>query len=423
MRFVPLAWVVCLFVIPSALAQTTADLMQMLKSPKANVRRFAADSLGKQKATTAIPALSELLKDSAPEVREAAGGALGQMGKGALLALMDALKYPVEDTRVAGLKGLRMMGPDAQLAMPAITTALKDKSIDVRIHAASALGSLKAQGKTALPALFMAAKDMGNLPGVIRPDLPSSVTEAAIAAALDIDEKCGPSLAKAVLPTLIGALQRKDEPTVQAAGNGLARLGPHAKAALPALENAYKRATGFTESTLGRAIVAVGSDGIGVLGSIVGDDKAPLQKRLMALSDLGGMNNPDDKVVSILAATLKDPEPQMRAGAAMALAMVGPKAKGAIGGLVELLADAKLDAAADKVRSGSSKVVPEALTRIGSESVPALIDLLKDESKSPFARWQAAGTLSNLGRKAKPALGALEAALKQAVTAPSPCRF
>jgi HEAT repeat protein len=426
MRFGPLLVVAYLAVIFSADAQSADDLVKMLKSKQPASRRFAADLLGKQKAASAIPALADLLKDEVPAVREAASAALAKMGQNALLALTDALRSRSEEGKFAALSALRQMGPEARPAISAIAAALKDKNVDVRIHAASVLGSLKDLAKPVLPELFAAAKDTSNLPGVVRSELPTSVAEAAITACLEIDNKCLPDLTKAALPALTNALKNKDESVLQAAGNALALLGPEAKAALPALESAYKRATGLTEGAIARAIVAVGSDGTGVLASIVKDIKAPLQKRLRALSDLGEMANPGDKAVSILIAALKDQEPQMRAGGAMALAMIGPDAKAAVGPLVDLLADETLDQAASKVRSGATKVVPDALTRIGSDAVPALAAALKDGRKSSFARWQAAGTLANLGRKSKPALAVLETAMKdkdKLVAVESACAF
>ena len=232
----------------TAPAQAPLDLMQMLKSPKVSARRLAAESLGKQKMVSAIPALTELLKDNEEIVREAAAVALGQMGPKAAPALGDALKFPREDSKIAALKALRVLGQAAKDAMPATIAALKDKSVDVRIHAATALGSLKSEAKPALPALFEAAKDTGNVTGVLRLDVPASVAEAAITASQEIDDKCLADLAKVAIPALTAALQSKDEPVVQAAANAIAALGPQGKSALSDLERAYKLSKGFAES-------------------------------------------------------------------------------------------------------------------------------------------------------------------------------
>src|SRR5438477_288283 len=122
---------------------------------------------------------------------------------------------------------------------------LKDPQARVRRLAAESLGKQKVEA--AIPALAEllndpeasvreAAKDMSNLGPVLRPTLPSSVTEAAIAAALRIDPNCGEALARAALPDLTAALKSKDEAVLQAAGYALAKLGPRAKPALPALQ-------------------------------------------------------------------------------------------------------------------------------------------------------------------------------------------
>jgi HEAT repeat protein len=427
MRVVTLLFAFCFVATSSFFAQPPADVMQMLKSPKANARRIAAESLGKQKKTEAIPALAELLKDDDEGVREAAIGALGQIGAPAASALGAALEYPREDSRMAALRALRQLGPDAKAATAAIATALKDKNIDIRIQAADALGAMKSDGKAALPALFAAAKDISIVTSAARLNLAGSVAEAAITAALEIDSNCAADLAKAVLPDLEIGLQSKDDTVVQAAANALARLGQTAKAALPALEKAYKRATATAvENTLSAAILAVGGEGTPLLAELANDANAPLAKRLTALYQLGVTPNVDDRVVAALVHALRDQEPQVKAGAAMAVAMIGPRAKGAIPDLIELLADEKLDEAADKVSAGASKVSCQALARIGPDAVPALTSLLKDASKPAFARWQAAGTLANLGRRAKPALSILEATMKDSdllVAGESACAY
>jgi HEAT repeat protein len=425
MRVVTCLGIVAVLAAVPALGQAPGDLVKQLKSPDAKTRRLAAESLGKQKMTTAIPALAELLKDEFA-VREAAAGALVRMGPKAVPALAAALKFPDEISRLAALRALRILGPDAREALPALIAALKDKSVDVRIHAAHTLGQLQAGAKDALPALFEAAKDTGNVGEVLRPNLPSSVTETAIEAALDIDGQCAAALAKAALPALIEALKSKDGAVLQAAGYALQKLGPHAQPAVPALVQAHQRAKGFAQDALSQALIAVGGDGLERIAQMVKDTKAPLDKRRKVISELGYARKPTDKVASILVEALRDPEPEIRAVAVLALTVIGPQGKAAIPALVELLGDVKMDEAAAKHRIGATKIVAEALTRMGPEAVSALAEVLKDDNKKPFARWQAAGALAMLGRKAKSALPVLEAALKDdnlAVAVESACAY
>ena len=97
----------------------------------------------------------------------------------------------------------------------------------------------------------------------------------------------------------------------------------------------------------------------------------------------------------------------MRAGAANALAMVGPRAKAAIPALLEVLGDEELE----KVSDGMDPVV-DALAAMGSASVMNLAEFFKDDGKKPLARWQAVKALSKLGRKAHSVLPILESGFK-----------
>jgi len=82
-------------------------------------RRAAAYALGKMgpEAKMAIPALTELLRDKDTEVRQAAAYALGAMG------------------------------PEANTAIPALTELLKDEYEQVRKAAAEALKKIKGDKK------------------------------------------------------------------------------------------------------------------------------------------------------------------------------------------------------------------------------------------------------------------------------------
>jgi HEAT repeat protein len=408
MRFPVVLCAVFLVGAPAASGQSADQLIAKLQSPDAKVRRLAAVALGKQKTTAAIPALAELLKDKEYEVRDAAGSALARIGPKAVAALVDVLKNQDGNSRHAALRALASLGPNAKEALPALVAVLHDKDVDVRIHAAAALGKLKSVGIDALPALFEASKDPGNLGEALRSNLPSSVMEAATNAALEIDPKCTAELAKGALPALIATLQSKDAGAVQGAVFALGKLGQHAKPAVPALEETLKTAKGFAEREIVRVIMAAGGDGTKRIAELVKNPVTPLEKRLGAIWELQFMRTAADKVVPILIGLLKDKDAQIRAAAVDGLSWFGADAKDAIPALIDLLEDEKLEAAS---RSHQANVVPHALSAIGSSAVGPLAKVLQDEAKSPFARWQAAEALAQLGRKAKPALPVLAARL------------
>jgi HEAT repeat protein len=417
MRALLTAFLGCLLACSFAPGQTADELTKRLKDPDATVRRLAAEALGKEKLESAIPALAERLKDSEASVRNAAADALVRIGPKSLPALQGALSYTDEASRLAALSALSRLAPVkeglSKEGLAALTGALKDKNIDVRIHAAIVLGKLGPSAKAALPSLFDAAKDTSNLGSVIRKGLPSSVTEAAIDAALKIDADCTPALAKAALPELVAALKSKDQAVLQAAGYAIAMLGPQAKEAVPALQEAQKNANarGFAQDAIERALRNVGEEGTKSLTELIKNPKAPLEKRLSALSELGWSNAPDPKVIAIVIESLKDPEPRIRAAAVDTIGSIGPKAKAAIPSLLSLLDDAELEKAASQSRRGSEDLVASTLARMGTEAVKGLTDVVKDTGKKPLARFQATRALATMGRKAKSAIPALEAGM------------
>lgn len=403
--------------ISSAGGQTADELIKRLQDPDAGVRRLAAERLGKQKAEAAIPAIAELLKDRDRAVRNAAAEALVEIGPKSVPALAKALSYPDEPSRLAALDALGDLAPDARMTitketLAALKTALMDKAIDVRIHAAFVLGEIGGPAKSCLPALYEAAKDTSNLGDGARLGLPMNVTVAAIDACVLIDPKCGEQLAKAAVPELVKALRSKDQTVVKTAASGLARLGPHARSAIQVLKETRKSAHRFVQSSIDDALAAIDTDGaIKVLGETINDPKAPLRLRLMALSDLWKFRA-DEKVMKVLAAALKDPSPEIRAGAVDAIR--GPEAKLLVPTLLGLLGDQELQKAGPRRLPDP---VPEALARIGADAVPGLVGVLKNKSNQPAVRLQAAKALAKMGRKAKAAMPALKAASKDDVLA------
>jgi HEAT repeat protein len=383
--------------------QAQEEAIKRLKDPDPRVRQLAAETLGKQSAESAVPSLAQSLKDVDKGVREAAAKALEQIGTKAILELVGMLGDEDESVRLGSIKVLWRLPADAsefrsKEALAALTAALKDEVVDVRIHSAMILGNIGPDAKPALPALIEASKDTGNL-GPQLGATPGSVTEAAIQAALKLDPECGEVLAAAALPHLIAALQSENGALVQAAGFALARLGTHAKPALPAIKTAQKRKRGaFSDIALAAALKAAGGEAF--LIELVLDEQAPLDHRVNAISNLG--RDGSDRSIATLMKALDDREPSIRTAAVDGLRSCGPKAKPAIPKLIEALAD-------DKIRDYS---VTFALSAIGPDAITAMIEVLKDADARLVIRFRVAETIGRMGLKAKPALSALEANLK-----------
>jgi HEAT repeat protein len=116
-----------------AAAGTIPQLVPLLKSEDAGVRRQAVRALGKI-GEPARPHVAEIiaLTDSDPEpgVQEQAAEALGDIGPSvaaeAIPALVRALKHPNERVRGDAVRALGQMGAAAKGALPDVRAILKD---------------------------------------------------------------------------------------------------------------------------------------------------------------------------------------------------------------------------------------------------------------------------------------------------------
>jgi HEAT repeat protein len=189
-----------LFLAPAARAEEVQELIDKLKSSDSDVRRDAAQALGKMgpqakeavpalvaalqdknlfvrrysahtlgkigsdAAKQAVPALTKTLDDKRKEVAEAAAEALGQMGTSAVKPLVKAVKDKGTETSVRqkAVTSLGQIGPEAREAVPALMTVLKGKdNEEVRVEAATALGNIGSAARPALSELSAAAQLKG----------------------------------------------------------------------------------------------------------------------------------------------------------------------------------------------------------------------------------------------------------------------
>ncbi|MFN8574279.1 MAG: DUF2961 domain-containing protein [Gemmatimonadaceae bacterium] len=153
-------------------------------------------------------------------------GSFGDDARSAVPAVTEGLRDADLEVRVAAAWALTQIGPPAATATTALATALADSSARVRVLAALALKSIGAAASGALPPLIGALAD---------PDEHVRVSAAAAIGTM------GPAAKSAVKP-LADRMFVKDElrNVIISAATALGQLGPTAAEALPALEQAFK---------------------------------------------------------------------------------------------------------------------------------------------------------------------------------------
>jgi HEAT repeat protein len=129
-----------------------------LQDPDGLVRQIAARGLGEMEDGTAVEALGRhLVNDEDWHVRQTAAQALLSIGgPEAVASLVRGLDDPVKEVRLAAVKGVAKLDPDA--AFPALSKlALEDPEWEIRVQAAGALG--RVENPEAVPVLEKAAED------------------------------------------------------------------------------------------------------------------------------------------------------------------------------------------------------------------------------------------------------------------------
>ena len=243
--------------------KTTARfLAQMLTDPDESVRRMAAQALLDLKPGPQItlPALESALADADPQVVEDTLIAIAGLGKAAVPLLIKALEQPEARSNAAHLT--RHLGAVASPAVPALVAAYKDdKDPQVRTDILFALGSIGPQAKEAIDLAIEGCSNENQeiryasfyVLGSIGPEaMPGkdalkfhlndednyyAATAAWALARIDEDD---PVVIEKGIPLFIKALKHPEPFVRYEAADSLAELGPLAKSALPALEQAAK---------------------------------------------------------------------------------------------------------------------------------------------------------------------------------------
>src|SRR5262249_9029447 len=135
----------------------------------------------------------------------------------------------------------------------------------------------------------------------------------------------------------------------------------------------------------------------------IGDPEKDHDFRVAHLRAMVYLPNLGEDIIKLLIRLLDDQSVAIRSHAAWILAEQGPRAESAIPTLVKKLNDSTFDQAMNYSIFPPDSAVCEALVRIGSKAIPALVESLKEKSR----RDRAVIALGRLGPRAKIAIPAL----------------
>jgi HEAT repeat protein len=352
-------------------------------------------------AGEAIKALANVLTSGSARQRVAAATALGQFppdpflstgpGRAAepyadpvqLAALTGSLSDADVSVRVASLRAVHDVGMKTGLeASPQLQAALaaemEDESPEVRTQAAAAINH---SGRF-IDRLF---------PVVVRhaghdPDKNVRELCAAVVSLNSDDAGHGtPSVTAAMIPVLIEALASRERELRRAACHSLARFGPEARPAIPALVRLVQESADSND---------------------VPDEAADLLARLARATPHAA------DVIAVFVTLLSRNTAELQRIAAQALGAFGPSAAPAVPALAQTLRDT-LDRKAVEpavwMTAALAQIDPTAPAAI--EAIPCLIEALGSER--PYLRGDAALALGHFGSAAVDAVPALTAMLKE----------
>jgi HEAT repeat protein len=214
-------------------------LSACLSHDSADVRKLAAESLGELQPLPAevLAALARRLHDTDWRVRLMAAGALEQAKKRGVPHLRKALKAKLGDTREAAIGALGDIGPDAAAAIPDLVKLLQNPrtKTHLRSRVAHALGKIGGQGIASLRR------------ALIRGDF---VTRSMVCVALAKSGAEGVAI-------LVAALEHRRAPVRLAAATGLSHAGAAARSAIPLLRRALKDADAGVRYAAGEALARI----------------------------------------------------------------------------------------------------------------------------------------------------------------------
>jgi HEAT repeat protein len=234
-------------------------------------------------AEDAVPALVAAL-GRMTTTNHSARKALSEIGPAAVPALEDAIREDSDPrVRASSVATLRMMGPDAIKAAPALRQALHDEHATVRLAAAEALSGMSGQPDEALVTVLLQLMDGAEDPALWNGSTlrhgairclgrigPAAKTAApALRLALEddrphirIDAACSlwsvEQNAEEALPIFVELLESADRSVAETAAYRLGHLGQTAAPAVPALVRAFRQGQPAMRDRVLRSLRAIG---------------------------------------------------------------------------------------------------------------------------------------------------------------------
>ncbi len=403
-----------------------AQLLEGLHDKDAAVRREAAELLARLKVREALPALRAALKDPSPLVRvPAAAGVvlIDRTGATAMVPyLIEGLKGTSPKNYQIAAQVLAGIGPGAYEALPALLDGMKradatqaglaawcasqiakdDRALFTALVQAlkSPQGELRLSAVTSLPR--MTVKDPAAVPALVEalqnPNDPL-VRQSAARALGGFG-----AAAKSAAAALVGALKDPEPQVRLGAVDALLRLDARAPAAVATLADLLHSSDATLRGQATNELKALGRIGTPTFLAALKDKDATVRSQGAFLLGAAGPSPNAQAAAPALMAALADQAAPVRLEAALALChlrLAGPKV---IGPLLEGLKSQDAEVRR-RAAEGVALVGPSA-----KETVPVLVDLLKDRDHAPV-RTAAANALGSMGAEAKPALPALRQAL------------
>jgi HEAT repeat protein len=333
---------------PSAFYQgrSVPEWASELRAPDPAVQERASTAI-KTLGIQAVPDLIRLVKTRDPGLRRLAWDVAKRLPRRLRAWYFREVRWPdPNEACIAGAKGLGLIGPDAQRAIPALSAALHSPNQGVSLEAAAALARI---GAASIPVLEEALKDKT-----------LSVRHAAVFALGEIGAG-----AQRALPLVIPLLKETDPTVRSSAAYSVGRIGvPDLQPLAELLGNQdagvrqtaanlilrhYGSWRGIPPGTATRLgdVPASGPSGGTSSDGVVRATRAAtlalqdkeLTVRLGALTALSRLPSTGSESTALLVGCLKDESPRVREYAARLLGQKGPSGADAVPGLTGLLDD------------------------------------------------------------------------------------